>query len=92
MSKGSLGQLNKRKIRMILATHYKEHISLTDIIREFKPPLAKSKIIDHLNDMRKTGEVAKENGHRGKYYLASLDANTAAYLLGFYSILFTLSS
>jgi hypothetical protein len=75
---------SKRKIKAVLVIHYKEGMSLTDIVKEVS--LEKSVVIDHLNDMRKTKDIVKEKGKRGRYYLNHLDETTAPYLLGHYSI------
>ena len=75
---------SKRKIKAVLVIHYKEGMSLTDIVKEVN--LEKSVVIDHLNDMRKTNDIVKEKGKRGRYYLNHLDETTVPYLLGNYSI------
>jgi hypothetical protein len=75
---------SKRKIKAVLVAHYKEGVSLTDLIKEVG--LEKSVVIDHLNAMRKTNDVIKERGKRGRYYLNHLDETTVPYLLGNYSI------
>jgi hypothetical protein len=76
----------KYRIKIFLVQRGKEGACLTDIVKEIG--FHRSVIIDHLNDMRKTGDVIKEpeNSKRGKYYLSHLDGDTAPYLFGYHSI------